>query len=297
MANEFLDAEEAEVVGVAAAAPEGDTHTGAMVVGSGPKTPMQIQVQAELEAAVLTARTNPRSLDKFRSDVLTMATKTKAVAQECFYLLPARGQGKPISGESIRMAEIIASAFGNLSFGSFIVGVDRDQGFVTVRGMCHDLEKNIRVSKDVIRQIVDKNGRVYSDNMIQVTAQAASSIAIRNAILSCVPKAYIADLKAKIREVANGQIKDLKATVQATLKHYLDVYGVDEKRLLNGIGKRSAEDITADDVQNLREFHTALKDGDAKVEDIFPEVSAAETVKEKYRKKKDEQKKEGGDAE
>lgn len=54
---------------------------------------------------------------------------------------------------------------------------------MTAQGVFHDLERNVAITYEVRRRIVDKNGRRYKPDMIGVTANAACSIALRNAIL------------------------------------------------------------------------------------------------------------------
>lgn len=143
-------------------------------------------VKGEIDMQIATAHKYPRSITQFRRDVMDMVTISEAVAQECIYALPR--DNKVIEGPSARFAEVVASAWGNSRAGARVVS---DQGeFVTAQGVFHDLQKNVAITYEVQRRITGKGGKRYSADMIGVTANAACSIALRNAILKGVPKAF-----------------------------------------------------------------------------------------------------------
>ena len=64
------------------------------------------------------ARVWPRSVKAFAAAAEAMATLTQQTAAECSYVVPR--DGKQIVGPSVRLAEICASAWGNIDFGSRI---------------------------------------------------------------------------------------------------------------------------------------------------------------------------------
>src|SRR4030065_695902 len=147
--------------------------------------------RAEIDQQITTAKKYPRSLKRFRDEALQMVTLTEGIAKECIYALPrkdANGSTKTIEGPSARFAEVIASAWGNCRAGARVVGESAD--FVTAQGGFYDLERNVAITYEVQRRITTSTGRRYSTDMIGVTANAACSIALRNAILKGVPKAF-----------------------------------------------------------------------------------------------------------
>ena len=131
---------------------------------------------AEIDQQIATAHKYPRSLALFRKEALAMVTLTEVVAQECIYALPR--DGKVIQGPSARFAEIMLHAWGNARAGARTV--HEDDTFITAQGVCHDLQRNVAITFEVRRRITDKKGRRYSADMIGVTANAASSIALRS---------------------------------------------------------------------------------------------------------------------
>lgn len=223
-----------------------------------------ILARAELDQQVSTAKAYPRSVTKFKVEALNMATLDQETAASCFYSLP-RG-GKAIEGPSIRLAEIIGSAWGNLNYGARVVSID--DKFLTAQGICRDLERNVTMTAEVTRRITGKNGR-FNDDMIGVTANAACSIALRNAIFKVVPMAYAKDILAQARKVAIGDAKTLGSR-RASMIEYFGKMGVEPKRILWLLEKKSVEDIGLDELQVLVGLATAIKDGDTTVDEAFP---------------------------
>ena len=76
---------------------------------------------------------------------------------------------------------------------------------ITAQAICHDLETNLAVSKEVKRRITNKYGKTYSEDMQVVTGNAASSIAFRNAVLAVIPKAVTKRIINEVKKVALGQ--------------------------------------------------------------------------------------------
>ena len=134
--------------------------------------------RSEIDQQIATARRYPRSIKRFRDEALQMVTLSESVAEQCIYALPR--DGKTIEGPSARFAEVVASAWGNCRAGARVIN---DAGeFVTAQGVFHDLERNVAITYEVQRRITDKHGKRYKADMIGVTANAACSIALRNAI-------------------------------------------------------------------------------------------------------------------
>jgi hypothetical protein len=155
---------------------------------------VEMTTRAEIDTQISTAKQYPRSIKQFMSDAMAMVTLNEEVAQSCNYGLP-RG-GKIITGPSVRFAEIIYSAWGNARAGTRII--HEDGRFITAQGVCHDLQRNTMITKDVKRRITDKYGKTYNDDMVGVTGNAASSVALRNAILSVIPKAFLEPLRQRL---------------------------------------------------------------------------------------------------
>ena len=211
--------------------------------------------RSEIEHQISTARRFPRSIKRFRDEALQMVTLSESVAEQCVYALPR--DGKTIEGPSARFAEIVASAWGNNRAGARVI--DDSGDFVTAQGVFHDLERNVAITYEVQRRITGRNGKRYSADMIGVTANAACSIALRNAILKGVPKAFWEDMYSEARKVIMGNVQTL-ANRRAQAIAAFQRYGVDESKLCAKLGVAGVEDIGLEHLVILRGLLTAIKE-------------------------------------
>lgn len=223
--------------------------------------------RAEIDQQITTARAMPRSIKRAVDNILTLSTLDEESAEECIYALP-RG-GKPIKGPSIRLAEITASQWGNCRVGARVVHVDRFEKFVEAEGVFHDLETNTATTARVRRRISDKNGRIYNDDMIVVTGNAACAIAKRNAILGGIPKAVWRRAYNAVESVVAGDVKTLAVRRDAAMKAFAK-FGVKPEQLFTALDVAGLDDIGIEHITTLMGMHSALKSGEATVEEMFP---------------------------
>lgn len=220
--------------------------------------------KSEIDQQIATAHKYPRSIKRFRDESLQMVTLNERVAESCIYALP-RGN-KTIEGPSARFAEVVASAWGNCRAGARTIS---DQGdFVTAQGVFHDLERNVAITYEVQRRITDSKGKRYNTDMIGVTANAACSVALRNAILKGVPKAFWDDMYQAARQTVMGDFKTLGNRRADALKAFLS-FGVTEAQVFAKLGISGVEDITLEHLVTLRGLLTAIREGDTTPEQAF----------------------------
>jgi hypothetical protein len=220
--------------------------------------------RSEIDQQITTAHKYPRSVARFRKNVEEMVTLSDSIAAECIYSLPR--DGKVIEGPSARFAEVVASAWGNARAGARVVN---DEGeFVTAQGVFHDLERNVAITYEVQRRITDKHGRRFKADMIGVTANAACSIALRNAILKGVPKAFWSDMYEGAKLMAKGNVETLPNRRDAVLRDLLG-YGIKPEQVYAKLGIDGQADIGLDQLLTLRGLVTAIKEGDTTPEEAF----------------------------
>ena len=259
--------------------------------------------RSEIDMQIATAKRFPRNVEQAKKRIMDLACQDKDIAYNCFYHLERterkqdeHGQWRDvktvIEGLSVRMAEIIATSWGNLRVAARIIG--NDGKMITAQGVCHDLETNVAVSMETKRSITYSSGKTYSQDMQVVTGNAASSIAFRNAVLKVVPKVVIGDIITSIQAKAKEQIqargipdqwRDCVAAFQKM--------GVKEDTLLEWLGEgRTRDDIVADDIMRLGGVYTAINEGTTTVAEVFVKpkeqkaqadaaVQAANAAKEK----------------
>ena len=227
-------------------------------------------MRSEIDIQIATAKRYPRSIETFRQQALSMATIDKDIAASCFYKLKRKGKegegSTIIEGPSVRLAEIVASAWKNLRFGARVI--DEDARFVTAQGMAHDLENNVCNVIEVTRRITTRTGARYSDDMIVVTKNAACSIALRNAIFKTVPFAYAKQIYEAAKKTAIGDAKTLFERRQSMTDAFTKI-GVTKEQLLKFCEKPSMEDVGLAEIEELIGVFTAIKDGDTTVDEQF----------------------------
>jgi hypothetical protein len=171
----------------------------------------------------------------------------------------------------VRLAEIMLSTWGNLSVGARVIS--EDSRFLTAQAVCIDYETNVRACIEVRRRITDKSGRTYSDDNIANAANAACSIALRNAVFRIIPKSLVEQVRLKAAEVANGG-----ASVEQLREEWLAYWGslgVEGKRVFNLLGIAGKDDVTLEHIDLLRGLANAVTDRETTIDEAFPPVSNA----------------------
>lgn len=252
--------------------------------------------RSEVDMQIATAKQYPRDLPTVLNKIETYATMDTETAEDCFYALRrqgADGEAQAIEGLSVRMAEIIASAWGNLRVQTRIIG--NDGRFITAQGVCHDLETNVAVSKEVKRRITTRAGRTFSDDMQVVTGNAAASIAFRNAVLAVVPKAVTKKVIASVKQVAMGKAIDLETSRQNAIANYAKA-GVTEQMLFEYLGITKKEQIDKEMVFELKALWNAIKEGTTSVQETFVKPQQDKKAAAEAQKKAEEAKAKAADA-
>ena len=232
--------------------------------------------RAEIDQQITTARAYPRSVERAVVNIATLATLDEETAQECMYVLP-RGN-KKIEGPSARLAEIISSQWGNCRVAARVVHVDKIEKYIEAEGLFHDLETNTATTARVRRRISDSYGKLYNEDMIIVTGNAACSIAKRNAVLGGVPKGVWRRAYERALAVIKGNASTLVASRDKTLAAF-ETLGVSPELLFKAIGVVGSRDITLEHIGTLRGMYATLKNGEATVEEMFGEGKAAPAVR------------------
>lgn len=220
--------------------------------------------RGEVDMQVATAKRWARSIVQFKQNAMTMAVDNPAVAKSCFYVLP-RG-GKKIEGPTIRLAEIVAICWGNLRCETRVVGTDATM--ITAQATAWDMQSNVLVRKEVQRRITDKNGKRYNDDMIVITGNAAASIALRNAIFTVVPQAYVMTIFEHCKRVAGGERQSL-GDARKKWFAWFEKQGVTKAQVLELLGRKGDGDVDVDDIATLQGLSNALSEGDTTLEELF----------------------------
>ena len=227
--------------------------------------------KANVDVQVSTAKQFPRNVTRAIQNSIVMATIDPDTAQMMRYALP-RG-GKPITGPSVHLAKLIVSNWGNMRAEAKVVQITDSQ--VVSRGTCWDLENNVATAIEVRRNIKNKNGQRFSDDMITVVGNAANSIAFRNAVFSVIPKAVTDKVYKAAQECITGDLSDEAKLLQKRtncLKFFNDEYGITEEEVIKLCGKQTVNQIKAEEIALMLGIYQSLKDGDTTVEEVMEPI-------------------------
>jgi hypothetical protein len=229
---------------------------------------LETMERASIDVQISTAKKYPRSLSVVKGKMLSFATLDVETAAGCFFTLPGRkgGDGKPIQGPSIRMAEIALSTYQNLRAGARVINDDGKT--VTAQGVCHDLENNVCITVEVKRRVTTKDGRRYSEDMVVMTGNAACSLALRNATFRVVPLALVKPIYEAAKKVAVGDAKTLVTRRADALAHFIKM-GVTKDKVFAALGAKAVEDIGLEQLEILIGYANAIREGDATVDEVF----------------------------
>jgi hypothetical protein len=255
------------------------TDTDIDVMESDVLTPI---MSTEIAVMVSTAKRYPRDVTTFKKKALNLAISDPETAQSCIYALPRKeknGQIKKIKGPSIRLAEILASSYGHLWCDGRQVADEGD--YVKCRGTAFDVENNVMIGVENKRRITDRTGRRFSEDMVGVTANACISIALRNAILHVIPKTFWQPIYDATVKAAVGDQKTLSER-RAKALEYFQKLGISNKQIFERLNVANVESIGLDQLEDLFGLASAIRDGDASIDDVFkddavtPEATPAE---------------------
>jgi hypothetical protein len=273
-----------------------------------PTRSLEIFTKAELDAGAAFALINRRPpFSVITQELISMTTFNAQVAAESIYTLKRKGREpngqyktKAIMGASIRFAEDLVYAYRNVRVASR--AVSNDGRVVVSQGVCIDLERGTHVSTETQRSILTKNGYPFSADMQVVATNANNSIAVRNAILRCVPRAIWIPAYEACMNVVKGDQATLVTRRTDMLKAYAGI-GVVEEQILRSLERESVTDIDLDDIATLAGYWTAIKDGQISAQEAFqapeepgegePPVEQRGAFKDRMRTLKEQRQKRG----
>lgn len=225
------------------------------------------QDKAAIDIQISTAKAYPRNIRRATDNALAIVTMDPSIAQTCTYSVP-RG-GKKVSGPSVHLAKIIAQVWGNMRIDAKVVDIDHVR--ITSEAVCWDLESNLAIKAQIKRSISGKTGR-FSEDMITVTGNAANSIALRNAVLSVIPKGIVDKVYNAAKQTITGDISDKNKLIAKRVEIFnslRNTFGISDKEILAAVGKAAIDFVDGDDIVTLVGVGQAIRDGDTTVEQAF----------------------------
>jgi len=235
------------------------------IIESSALSVIERQDSAALDVQVNTAKTYPRSVQKFQADLEAWATMDERVADECFFVKPVGAE--KIIGPSIRFAELVQASYGNLITDARLILEDTDS--ILVEGTCRDLERNTASRSQVRRSIIGRNKKRFPQHVVENQILGGMAIARRNAIFQVVPKALWIGIWDQARAVSVGDVETFAARRIETVKALRDL-GCNMEHVKAYCGGKDSKDLDADSLLRLKMKRRAIEGGEVTAAAAFP---------------------------
>ena len=213
---------------------------------------------AEVQAAMVIARANPRDPIAAMDRILNACTRP-TLAEAAIYTY-ARG-GSNISGPSIRLAETIAQAWGNIQFG--IRELDQRGGESTVQAFAWDVETNTR--REVTFQVPHirhtKSGARRLEDPRDIYELVANQGArrLRACLLAVIPGDVTETAVAQCTTTMHTRADTSIEAMQKMLAKFAE-YNISKDQIEQRIQRR-IDAIQPAQVVSLRNIYNSLRDG------------------------------------
>ena len=216
---------------------------------------VEAQTRAEVDMQIATAHRYPRNVAQSIETAIQLATENPEVAAGCFYRLPR--DGKTIEGPTVRLAEIMAHSWKNSRAAARVIEVT--QTSLTAQALFHDLESNTAIQREVRRRITKRDGSRYSEDMIGVAANAATSIAMRNAVFSVIPRLFVNRVLAAAKKTAIGEAASLQTRREKLLIEFAKL-SITKADLLKHLCIAKVEEIGLGELEHLAGVYSSLRE-------------------------------------
>ncbi len=249
----------------------------------------QARAIAEVQAAMVVARMNPR--DEMRAyQKIIIACRRKSLAEQASYAYP-RG-GKMVTGPSIRLAEVIAGYWGNITYG--LRELSRKAGISEVEAFAWDLETNTRVTRQFqVKHIRDKsdnkggNQELTGERDIYELVASMGQRRVRACILEVIPGDIVEGAEEECKKtLQGGNGEPLEDRIRKMLVAFGE-FGITKDMIEKRLHHKIEATLPAELVQ-LQQIYRSIKDGMAKREEFFDLTANVEQKEEKKAKGKKE---------
>lgn len=229
---------------------------------------------AEAQGKLVIAKKFPRDQAAAFEMIITSCSR-KALAEAAMYSYPKGGA--VVRGPSIRLAEELARAWGNIDYG--IRELSQKNGVSELEAYCWDLETNTMSSQKftVKHERHTSSGiKVLTDprDIYEATANYAAR-RLRARILAILPPDLVESAVAECaKTLAGGNSEPLQDRVRKMLRKFSE-YGVKAEHIEKRIGKK-LDDILVDELVDLTTIYNSIKENVTKPSDWFNDYSFIE---------------------
>ena len=249
--------------------PFGDAQVAARPSGNAVAQTDQQRAVAEVQAAMMIARMNPRD-PIAATDRILNACSRPTLANAAVYTY-SRG-GSDVSGPSIRLAEAMAQQWGNIK--TSVRELDQANGVSTVQTIAWDLETGYQCDKVFqvphIRHTRQGARRLEDPRDVYELIANQGARRLRACILAVIPgdvtEAAVAQCETTMHTTA-----DTSPEAMAKLVGAFEAFGVTREQIEKRIQRR-LDAIQPAQVVSLRKVYASLRDGMSAPADWFDPI-------------------------
>lgn len=227
----------------------------------------QTRVIAEIQAMVFLAKNDPRDENLVLEKVVKQCQR-KSMAEVAMYSFPRGGQN--VTGPSIRLAEVLGRAYGNIEFGVKILS--QNENSVSALAYCWDLETNVRKTDYFevrLEKYTKKDGNKKLTDPRDIYEHVASqgSRRVRGCILAMIPGDIVELAMDCCEKTLQSNTESLPERIQKLISAFTS-YNITTQMLELRIGK-NINAINNTELVSLRKIYQSIKDGMSNSSDYF----------------------------
>ena len=233
----------------------------------------QTREMGEAVSAMQMAKMFPRNVVEARDRILNACTRQKLAETACYTY--ARG-GTEVTGPSIRLAEMLAQNWGNITFG--IRELEQRKGESTCEAFAWDMETNSRQTKvfQVPHIRYTRSGPKPLTDPRDIYELVANNGArrLRACILGVIPGDIVEEAVAACDTTMKTNFKVTPERIKAVADKFAE-FGVKPEQIEKRI-QCHLEAMKPAQLANLGKIYNSLKDGMSKPEDWFQSEDMSE---------------------
>ena len=232
---------------------------------------------ATVQGQILIAKRFPRDVDVSLQKIERACSRTRLASLAVYQY--QRG-GTDITGPSIRLAEAVASSWGNVKYGFDVV--ESNELTNKVRAYAYDMESNVQAERifSVSNFRFTKSGQYKMTDPRDIYENIANNASRR--IRACILEIIPADVIEYAMECCDRTIsQDIEITPDSLDKlcAAFAEFGVTKIQIEAKIQRNLSSIGTAQYIQ-MRKIYASLKDGIAKADECFPSLEEAKAERE-----------------
>lgn len=259
-------------------APQQNNHPEAPAVQSGfGDDPAIAREVATVQGQILIAKRFPRDVDISLQKIERACSRTRLASLAVYQY--QRG-GTDITGPSIRLAEAVASAWGNVKYGFDVIEANEITN--KVRAYAYDMESNVQAERifSVSNFRFTRSGQYKMTDPRDIYENIANNASrrIRACILEIIP-ADVIEYAMECCDRTNSQDIEITPDSLDKLCAAFAEFGVTKIQIEAKIQRNLSSIGTAQYIQ-MRRIYASLKDGIAKADECFPSLEEAKAERE-----------------